>query len=188
MSRLVTPITASLTRRAFLRRAGALCGTAAAFSAAPAFARLAECRTLSFVHTHTGEALTTQYFEAGGYRPDCLTQINRLLRDFRTGEVHRIDPTLLDILFDLQVMADREAPFEIISAYRSPATNGNLRRASTGVAKHSLHLDGKAIDVRLNGFPTRKLGELARDLRRGGVGFYAASDFVHLDTGRVRFW
>lgn len=188
MSQPAKPVAVSLTRRGFLRRAGALCGTAAVFSAAPALARVAERRTLSFVHTHTGEALIAQYFEAGSYRPDCLTQIDRLLRDFRTGEVHRIDPALLDILFDLQVMADREAPFEIICGYRSPVTNSNLRRASTGVAKHSLHLDGKAIDVRLDGFPTRKLGELARNLRRGGVGFYAASDFVHLDTGRVRFW
>jgi uncharacterized protein YcbK (DUF882 family) len=102
--------------------------------------------------------------------------------------VHRIDPALLDILFDLQTLANRDAPFEVISGYRSPATNAMLHRSSDSVAQHSMHLEGRAIDVRLSGFATRGLAEHARTLSHGGVGFYARSDFVHVDTGRVRFW
>jgi uncharacterized protein YcbK (DUF882 family) len=107
---------------------------------------------------------------------------------FAPGDVHRIDPALLDILFDLQTLANRDAPFEVISGYRSPATNAMLHRSSDSVAQHSMHLEGRAIDVRLSGFATRSLAEHARTLGRGGVGFYARSDFVHVDTGRVRFW
>lgn len=180
-----------LTRRGFLRRAGLICGSLAALTAAPAaLARITERRELSFVHTHTGEMLTVPYFNFGAYQPAALTKVNHLLRDFRTNEVHRIDPGLLDILFDLQVRADRDAPFEIISGYRSPATNQALRgkSAASGVARHSMHLEGKAIDIRLSGFSTRRLGEFARQMARGGVGYYADSDFVHVDTGRVRCW
>ena len=145
-------------------------------------------RRLSFVHTHTGETLSAEYFDGGAYSERCLGQVNYLMRDFRTGECHAIDPPLLDILFDLQTLANVEGPFEIISGYRSPATNAMLRRRSSGVAEHSQHLLGKAIDVRLSGYSTRDLGEHARTLARGGVGFYARSDFVHVDTGPVRFW
>ena len=116
------------------------------------------------------------------------THVNILLRDFRTGESHRIDPTLLDILYDLQVLADRDAHYEVISGYRSPQTNAMLHQLSSGVAEHSQHILGKAIDVRLSGFSTRTLSEHARSLSRGGVGFYANSDFVHVDTGRIRYW
>lgn len=114
--------------------------------------------------------------------------MNHFLRDFRTGEVHTIDPALLDVLFDLRTLADRDDVFQIISGYRSPTTNSQLRRKSGGVAKRSLHMDGKAVDIRLTGFPTRKLRDLALSLQCGGVGYYASSDFLHLDTGRVRFW
>jgi uncharacterized protein YcbK (DUF882 family) len=114
--------------------------------------------------------------------------VNHLLRDFRTGGVHTIDPTLLDILFDLRTLADQDQPFEVISGYRSPKTNAYLRRHSSGVAEHSLHIQGRAIDVRMSGVSTRKLRDLALGMRRGGVGFYPASDFVHLDNGRVRRW
>lgn len=145
-------------------------------------------RSLSFLHTHTGERLEAEYCSGGQYQPECLTQVNHFLRDFRTGAVHPIDPGVLDILFGLQVLADRSAVFEVISGYRSPATNEMLRRTSEGVAHHSMHLLGQAIDVRLEGFPTARLATLARSLGRGGVGFYPASDFVHVDTGRVRFW
>jgi uncharacterized protein YcbK (DUF882 family) len=146
-----------------------------------------ECRSLSFVHTHTGEALDCTYYQ-GGYAPTQLVRVNHFLRDFRTGEVHRIDPGVLDILFDLKTRAWCDEPFHVISGYRSPRTNAMLRRRSTGVAPHSLHMRGQAIDVRLPGVPTKRLQELALTLQRGGVGYYAKSDFVHLDTGRVRFW
>jgi len=145
-------------------------------------------RSLSFVHTHTGETLATTYFQSGNYLAPSLERVNHLLRDFRTNEVHSIDPALLDILFDLQGKAHHDGPFEVISAYRSPQTNAALRRQSSAVAEHSMHMQGRAIDVRLRGFATLKLRDLAIALHRGGVGFYAAPDFVHVDTGRVRLW
>jgi uncharacterized protein YcbK (DUF882 family) len=172
-------------RRVFLQRSGA-----ALLAAAPvaSWARASECRSLAFVNTHTGETLSCAYFAAGRYDPASLSRVNHFLRDFRTGDVHPIDPGVLDILFELRNRADRDDPFHVISGYRSPQTNALLRSRSSGVAAHSLHVEGRAIDVRLPGFPTRRLREIALDLRRGGVGYYPASDFVHVDTGRVRFW
>ncbi len=173
-------------RRAFLRAAA---GAATVLvPVASACARAMEVRSLSFVHTHTGESLTAVYFRSGTYEPAGLEQVNHLLRDFRTNQIHAIDPGVLDILFDLQVLMNREEPYQVISGYRSPKTNAALRSRSGGVAEHSLHMQGQAIDVRVGGFPTRKLHELAVRMSRGGVGYYAASDFVHLDCGRVRFW
>jgi uncharacterized protein YcbK (DUF882 family) len=173
------------SRRAFLKRA-----SAALLAAAPvaAWARASECRSLSFVHTHTGETLSCVYYQQGCYDPGTLARVNHFLRDFRTEEVHPIDPGVLDILFAVRSRADRDDPFHVISGYRSPATNAYLRSHSSGVAKHSLHMEGRAIDVRLPGFATRKLRDIGMAMRRGGVGYYPTSDFVHLDTGRVRFW
>lgn len=173
------------SRREFLKSAGA-----ALVAAAPvaAWARGSQCRSLSFVHTHTGEALSCVYYQEGGYDPAILARVNHFLRDFRTEEVHSIDPGVLDILFAVRARAGRDDPFHVISGYRSPATNAFLRSHSSGVARHSLHMVGRAIDIRLPGFPTRKLRDIGRGLQRGGVGYYPASDFVHLDTGRVRFW
>ena len=175
----------SATRRAFLK-----CTGAALVAAAPvaAWARGLECRSLSFVHTHTGETLSCVYYQDGGYDPATLTRVNHFLRDFRTGDVHTIDPGVLDILFAVRSRADRDDAFHVISGYRSPATNAYLRSRSPGVAKHSLHMEGRAIDIRLPGFPTHKLRDIGLALRRGGVGYYPTSDFVHLDTGRVRTW
>ncbi|HYL02999.1 MAG TPA: DUF882 domain-containing protein [Steroidobacteraceae bacterium] len=188
-SRRPTPVAPRLqSRRRFLAAFGGVCGTVASLAAAPALAASRASRSVSFVHTHTGEALRAVYFRDGCYQADCLAQVDHLLRDFRTGDVHPIDPALLDILFDLQALANRDEPFEIISAYRSPATNAMLHSRSEGVAVHSMHLEGRAIDVRLGGFPTHQLAAYARTLGRGGVGFYARSDFTHVDTGRVRFW
>ncbi|MDP8983829.1 MAG: DUF882 domain-containing protein [Pseudomonadota bacterium] len=168
---------------------GALCGVLACTIASPVLATVsARPRTLRFVHTHTGETLTASYCIGGVYDEACLRNVNALLRDFRTGESHRIDPPLLDILYDLQALADHDAPFEVISGYRSPRTNAMLHQRSSGVAEHSQHILGKAIDVRLSGYSTRLLSEYARSLSRGGVGFYPSSDFVHVDTGRVRYW
>ncbi|MHB8475666.1 MAG: YcbK family protein [Steroidobacteraceae bacterium] len=176
-------------RRGFLASAGALCGALGAMAALPAWAATSNRpRSLRFVHTHTGETLTAPYFDGSLYNSACLQKVNVLLRDFRTGESHRIDPPLLDILYDLQTLADHDAPFEVISGYRSPQTNAMLHQKSSGVAEHSQHIVGKAIDVRLSGYSTRRLSAYARSLSRGGVGFYAGSDFVHVDTGRVRYW
>lgn len=175
-------------RRRFLAAVGGVCGSLAAIAGAPVLAATRGSRCVNFVHTHTGERLRAAYFQDGCYQAESLAQVNELLRDFRTGEVHRIDPGLLDILFELQVRADRDEAFEVISGYRSPVTNAMLHSRSEGVAMHSMHLEGRAIDVRLPGYVTRDLADHARSLRLGGVGFYARSDFVHVDTGRVRFW
>jgi uncharacterized protein YcbK (DUF882 family) len=177
-----------IDRRNFLRHVGSLCGAAAAVRASGALANTGGSRCVSFVHTHTGETLTANYWQDGVYRPETLLQVNQLLRDFRTNEIHPIDPGLLDILFDLQRRAGTDSPFHVISGYRSPKTNEMLRESSSGVAQHSMHLVGRAIDIRLESFPTARLGELARSLGRGGVGYYRVSDFVHVDTGRVRSW
>ena len=176
------PPTQLISRRSLLCAAGALCLPAGVLCAQPTQ------RSLSFVHTHTGENLSVNYWCDGAYQSDCLGQINHLLRDFRTGEVFNMDAQLLDLLYQLQVRADRDAVFEVISGYRSPQTNAALSAKSEGVAKHSLHMEGKAIDIRITGFATRKLQQLALTDQRGGVGYYAKSDFVHVDTGRVRSW
>ncbi len=176
---------ATLTRRAFLTAGFALPVLATPLAA---LATSLEQRSVSFVHTHTGEKLAATYFRAGAYDPQSLSRVNHLLRDFRSGEVANIDTGLLDILYDLQVMANKDSTFEIISGFRSPQTNAKLRARSGGVAEKSLHMQGKALDIRYTGFPIRKLRQYALDLQRGGVGFYASSDFLHVDTGRVRFW
>ena len=173
-------------RRVFLRDAGIAMLALAPVGAA--YARSLERRTLSFEHTHTGESLSVLYFRAGEYLTASLEQINWVLRDFRTDETHPIDTRTLDILFDLQTLANRDEPYQVISGYRSARTNAALRSYSKGVAEHSLHIEGRAIDVRLPGFSSRRLYELAREMQRGGVGYYPQSDFVHLDSGPVRFW
>ena len=145
-------------------------------------------RSLSFVHTHTGEKLSLNYWCDGAFQTQCLAPLNHFLRDFRTGETANMDAGLLDILYNLQVLADRDAVYEVISGYRSAQTNAMLRKSSSEVAKKSLHMEGKAVDIRVTGFPTKKLQQLALTDQTGGVGFYAKSDFVHLDTGRIRSW
>jgi len=150
-------------------------------------AAIAGDRTLAFRHAHTGEALSLAYASGDTYIPGALARIDWLLRDFRNGETHAIDPRLLDQLHALARITGSQAPYEIISGFRSPATNAMLGRRG-GVAKGSLHLQGRAIDVRLADVPLADLRDAATSLRAGGVGYYAQSRFVHLDTGRVRRW
>ncbi len=145
-------------------------------------------RQLSLVNTHTGESLDACYFEAGEYVPAALDQLTHLLRDHRSGDAHPIDPQLFDVLFHVASRNDRDPHFEVISGYRSPASNAKLRANSSGVAEHSLHMDGKAIDVRLTGVDCARVRDVALSMACGGVGYYARSNFVHLDTGRVRAW
>jgi uncharacterized protein YcbK (DUF882 family) len=145
-------------------------------------------RELRFEHLHTGERLDVAYFAGGAYVAQALAAVNRLLRDYRTGEVAPIDPALLDLLHALAGATGSAQPFQVISAYRSAATNEALRRRSDGVASASLHLSGRAIDIRLRGVALRDLRDAAASLHRGGVGYYPRSDFVHVDTGRVRTW
>ena len=144
-------------------------------------------RSLTFTNTHTGETVTARYF-AGTYDPGALAEFNRVLRDHRTGEVGSMDPALFDYLYDVAARAGVDPHFEVISGFRSASSNEMLRRRSRGVAEKSQHLLGKAIDVRLRGVKTSRLRDLALELKRGGVGYYERSDFVHLDTGRVRRW
>ena len=151
-------------------------------------ARPAGTRALRFEHTHTGEKLAVEYFDQGAYLPDALATVNHFLRDFRTGDVRDIDAGLLDLLHGLTSLTETTRPYQVISAYRSPITNASLRRASEGVAAGSLHMAGQAIDIRLGDVPLDKLRKAALAARRGGVGYYPASNFVHVDTGRTRFW
>lgn len=157
----------------------------------PASPARAPERALSFFNTHTGERLQTIYCCAGKYQPEALKAINFILRDFRANEVKAIDPNLLDLLHELGGTLETDQPFHIISGYRSPHTNTILRTrggAQSGVASGSLHQYGKAIDIRIPGVKLDHLRSAARALKLGGVGYYPSSNFVHVDTGRVRFW
>lgn len=177
------PAPGRLRRQLLLAGAGI---AALQFAAPAAFAR--QPATLSFYHTHTGERLRLPWVPAEARSGDLLDELRHLLRDFRTGESHPIDPELFDILHRLREATGGQGTYEIISAYRSPHTNEMLRARGNGVAQRSLHMEGRAIDVRLRGVPTRRLREAALALQAGGVGYYPNSDFIHLDTGRVRFW
>ena len=148
----------------------------------------ADERRLSFYHTHTHESLDIIFFENGEYIKSALEEINHYLADFRTGDVADIDPKLLDLIYEIQESLGSNGTYEVISAYRSPKTNQMLRNRSKGVVKNSQHLLGTAIDVRLEGVPTEKLRDVALAMERGGVGYYKTSNFVHIDTGRVRHW
>lgn len=145
-------------------------------------------KTLAFEHTHTGEKLKITYFERGRYIKGALREIDYLLRDFRTDDVHQIDPALLDQLFDLKQAIGFNRPFHILSGYRSPITNAQLRKHSHGVAEHSFHMRGRAIDIRVEGVSCKTIRNTALAMAQGGVGYYPRSNFVHLDTGRYRTW
>ena len=187
-----------ISRRLFLglgaaAAAGSLFPSEAfAFAGGPAAAAaMAPDRSLAFHHTHTGEELSICYCSGGDYVPEALNEVNHLLRDFRVDAVKPIDPNLLDLLFRLHTRLGAEAPFHVISGYRTPGTNALLQErggAHSGVATHSLHIEGKAIDIRVPGIRLDHLRDTARALQLGGVGYYPASDFVHVDTGRVRHW
>jgi uncharacterized protein YcbK (DUF882 family) len=145
-------------------------------------------RNLSFYNTHTGEELSATYWVEGEYQQSELKAIDYILRDFRTGDVIEIDNALLDLLNVLQHKMGSKQPFQIISGYRSPQTNTALRKKSNGVARKSMHMEGKAIDIRLPGCDLSDLRKAALDLQAGGVGYYPASEFIHVDTGPVRHW
>jgi len=178
------------TRRRFLRHtihlaaAGALPALSAPARAAPAGAR-----ELTLHNTHTQERIDLVYAVETRYVPEALGSLNHFLRDSYTGDVARIDPRLFDLLHGVRQALGSEQPFEVISGYRCAATNTRLRTTGGGgVAKHSLHMEGRAIDVRLPGVALADLRDAARSLRAGGVGFYPRDQFVHIDTGRVRHW
>jgi len=147
-----------------------------------------DARLLSFVNTHTGETCADAYWQNGAYVPEALTAINQVMRDHRSGEVHEIDPRLLDQLHTLRHAVNATSPFQIISGYRSAESNAGLAAASSGVATRSLHMQGRAIDIRVSGVDLPRLRDAALAMNAGGVGYYEASNFIHIDTGRVRRW
>ena len=179
---------ACAARRRLVTSAAALCAAPLLALAQHAHANAGVPRIVSFRHTHTGESLSLAYAHGDAYLPDALARVNWFLRDFRNGESRPIDPQLLDRLHLLGELTGTRAPFDVISAYRSPATNEALQRRGSGVASRSLHLEGRAIDVRLADVALADLRDAATSLRAGGVGFYPESRFVHLDTGRMRRW
>lgn len=162
----------------------------ASLSSAGQQSRLNDERQLSFYHTHTGKRLDIVYSRNGEYDPSALDEINHFLFDFRTGDTAEMDPELLDLIYDVRERLGSDSTYQVVSAFRSPKTNEMLRGKSqnSGVAKNSQHVLGRAIDVRLEGVKTSTLRDTAIAMQRGGVGFYKASDFVHMDTGRVRRW
>jgi uncharacterized protein YcbK (DUF882 family) len=177
------------SRRSFLRHMGSLTAGLAVSSTALGNIKPASFdKTLMFKNLHTGEALSTTFYAAGDYITESLDNINYLLRDHRNNQVSAIDPDLLTLLYNLRKVLRTTNPFHVISGYRSPETNAMLSKRSNKVAKKSLHMQGKAIDIRLPGIDIKDLQHAALGLQGGGVGLYTRSDFVHLDVGRVRQW
>ena len=180
-----------VTRRDFLKFAA---GTALTAMAPTAFARTALLepkdgeRILRLQNIHTGEKVSATYWAEGQYIADEIAAIDRVLRDHRSNEVMDMDNKLYDLLYTLQQKVDNSRNYQVISGYRSPSTNAKLRKGSNGVAKRSLHMQGRAIDIRLPGVELKHLRQAALNLRAGGVGYYPKSNFIHVDTGRPRFW
>jgi uncharacterized protein YcbK (DUF882 family) len=164
--------------------------TASAGQPAPVVQTTAQTqfRSVAMNNLHTGESMEAVYWDGGDYLPDVLDAVNLHLRDYRTGDVHPIDPRLLDLLDSVSVLTQAKSPFEVISGYRSARTNAILHERSAEVAQKSFHVQGMAIDVRLPDIELRHLHAAARSLGRGGVGYYPESNFVHLDVGPVRSW
>ncbi|OAI09509.1 hypothetical protein A1353_04160 [Methylomonas methanica] len=150
--------------------------------------RFATHRALAFQNPHTGDKLSLTYFERGRYLSDALNEISFLLRDYRTDDVHPIDPELLDQLHDLKQILGLNQPFDVICGYRSPLTNAKLHAENSGVANNSFHMHGRAVDIRIERFDLRRIHSAALAMHRGGVGYYPDSNFIHLDTGTFRTW
>lgn len=180
----------AVSRRRFLK--GLACGSVLALGSPKivhaAFSKFTAHKTLSLAHHHTGDTLKLTYYEQGRYIHGALEEVNYFLRDYRNNIVHSVDPALLDQLYDVKLLLGVNKPFEIVSGYRSPGTNASLRKHSRGVAKHSLHMEGRAVDIRMAGVSAKTIRNAALTLQRGGVGYYPNSNFVHLDTGELRTW
>ena len=192
------PVNTAWTRRRWIKTA--LAGSAglalAQFAGAEELAAAADAeaakpveRFVELFNTHTGETFHAVFKKGGEFDAVALARFNRVLRDHRNGQVHQIDPRLFDQMHDLALAAHCEPRFEIISGYRSPESNDKMSaRAGSGVAKKSLHMQGRALDLRLKGCSCSALRDLALAAKQGGVGYYRRSDFVHLDTGAFRTW
>lgn len=177
-----------INRRNFLKHSAALAGVIGAPRIAHAALIYPHEKSLRLFNTHTDETFSNVFWADGEFLPDALDNINRLLRDHRSNKVAQIDPGLLSLLEKMSHQVDAKNPLHVISGYRSPETNQLLADRSNGVAKHSLHLEGKAIDIRVPGRDLTTVRTAALRLHGGGVGFYPDSQFVHLDTGRIRSW
>ncbi len=177
-----------VSRRNFLKFAS---GSLVAAACAPTLVQASypdEPRVLAMNNLHTGETLESCYFNGHRYVRSELDRLNHICRDFRRNEVHSMDRGLFDQLTRIQSLIGRETEVQIISGYRSPATNEMLRQNSNGVAQKSYHMLGKAFDFRLDGVPLQRVHEAALALKSGGVGYYPKSGFIHIDTGPVRRW
>ncbi len=179
---------AAAGRRAVLRIGAAALVTAAAGPALAGMTGRGRVRALTLRNLHTDETVRATYWADGMWQADGLSKINHVLRDFRTGDVMDIDPDLLDLMHRLAALVGRDEPFDVYSGYRSPRTNAQLADQSSGVARKSLHMQGKAVDLRLPGVKLSSLRRAAMSLQAGGVGYYPRSGFIHVDTGAVRFW
>ncbi|MGE5505112.1 MAG: YcbK family protein [Actinomycetota bacterium] len=174
-------------RRSFLALGLGAAATLAANPLEAAVRRMPE-RSLHLYNTHTGEWLKTVYWADGRYQAKSIAQVSRFLRDHRTGTVHAMDPKLLDLMASVHKKFGTKGALHIISGYRSPQSNAMLASTGDGVAHNSLHMQGRAVDIRMPGHSVRQIGRAAASLKAGGVGLYPVSDFVHIDTGRIRYW
>jgi uncharacterized protein YcbK (DUF882 family) len=173
-----------LTVLVILAASASLCVSAAEKPVAPE----REYR-LRLYHTHTNERIDVVYRKGDEYIPDAVAQLDQFLRDHRTGDVIQLDRRVFDLLHDLTIALGRpDTEIDIVCGYRTPWSNDYLRRTTPGVAEHSLHMRGEAIDIRIPGVSTSELRNAALGLGRGGVGYYPESRFVHVDVGRVRRW
>lgn len=179
----------SISRRQFLRRTSALAAGALVLPAGPsAGSLLSSTQTLKLLNVHTGEELELRGRPDRDYDRATRLQFSNLLRDHHADEMREMDPALIDIFFALAAVTGSEGPFEILSGYRSPETNNWLRSHHRGVAEHSMHIEGKAVDIRMERVSTRQIRAAGLALAMGGVGYYPRSNFVHLDTGSIRTW
>lgn len=176
------------SRRRFLKSATGLLGLILAPNTYASIASTQQERVLKFYNLHTGEQLNATYWADGEYVSDEVSAIDHLLRDHRTEQVTVMDRELFDLLYVLQHKVGSSGIYHVISGYRSPKTNAMLNKTTTGVAKRSLHTRGMAIDLRLPGTELKHLRQAALSLKAGGVGYYPRSNFIHVDTGRPRFW
>jgi uncharacterized protein YcbK (DUF882 family) len=178
-----------ISRRSFLMRTGVAAAGALLVPSAEAFTRsLSRERILSFYNKNTDEELTVACCPESHYDDRMMRRFSQFMRDHHTNKVHQIDPALLDLLYAVSVLTRSRGTFEVISGYRAPETNHMLRRTSRRVAEHSLHMEGKAIDIRMSDTDIRTIRKVGLALQGGGVGYYPWANFVHLDTGDIRAW
>jgi uncharacterized protein YcbK (DUF882 family) len=185
MADLILP---SVSRRTFLK--GSALSLGLTFGVPTLLrAKAAQEKKLYLYNMHTGEWFKKTFKEGGAYNPDALKELSYFMRDRRTDETHPMEQSLYDLLECLHRPFGTYRPLELVCGYRSPHTNKSLRKKNKGVAEKSLHMSGRAVDVRLQGVPLKKLRDAAKILRAGGVGYYPKSNFIHIDLRRnPTFW